>query len=108
MCYGVNSNSALVRKIEGPYFDLYVIDLGKLVWIRTSEYLKATMSKDTKYEVFKINEKPLYYINRRYLVSGNNGFNLEINSEGQVSITPYSASLEKGTGINFSEFFIKI
>lgn len=103
-------NSSLVvktRNIEGAYLTCNVIGCGKIVWFRISDYTKITLKQGTEYNLFKINEIPLYTVIQKIYLSGTSGFLFTISSaDGQITLQPFGADIVEGTGINVSEVYL--
>ena len=104
-----SKNSALAvetRTIEGSYLDLQVTKFGRLVWLRIASYSKKNMDP-TDYKLFKQTDaKPLYSLYRRIYITNQNGFTFRMDTDGQITITPFGSNIESGTGVNLSEIYI--
>ena len=86
--------------------DLQVTKFGRLVWLRIASYSKKNMDP-TDYNLFKPTDvKPLYSLYRRIYITNQNGFTFRMDTEGQITITPFGSSIESGTGVNLSEVYI--
>ena len=98
------------RTITGSYLTLYVIEYGKFVWLRVSNYLPSgtTLKSGTVYKPFKPSNIPMYDLYRRIMISDTIGFVFQMSSDdGTISITPFGGNIAGGTGINISEFYIQ-
>lgn len=86
---------------------LYIINYGRTVNYKISNFLKINLKKGTVYNIFKPNDiAPLYKRYRLITINSDLSFDLVIAEDGQVSITPL-ADLPVGTPINIDEVFIK-
>lgn len=61
----------------------------------------------TDYKLFKQTDaKPLYSLYRRIYITNQNGFTFRMDTDGQITITPFGSNIESGTGVNLSEIYI--
>ena len=104
-----SKNSALevnARALVGDNLDINIANCGNVTWVRASSNLKNTLRNGTEYTINQISERPAYLVYRVYQ-TGSYKYILQIKGDGIITITPQVENIPAGTGINFSELFIR-
>lgn len=104
-------NSALTMKTEarseGSYLDVQVAKNNFEAQVRAGGYVKKKITAGTNMQLYNLHITPVYSIYRRYKITENKEFIININTGGVLSIQPLGKDLEAGDAVNFSEkFFI--
>lgn len=94
------------RDIDGKYVICNIIEYGNIIWFRISDYTNISMTQNTEYNLFKINNTPVKSVIRKVYLKESSGFLFTLSVDGQVTITPFGGDITQGTGINVSEVFI--
>ena len=106
-----SKNSALTintrERTEGAYLNIYQATWGNIAQVRAADYAKHEIKQGTKQQLYDLNMQLVYPIYRRYLYdNSDNGFILNIESDGILYIQPIGQDITTGSAINFSETFI--
>lgn len=91
---------------EGSFLDVYVAKVGNIAQIRAATKPKRTITSGTRQQLYDTRVTPVYNVYHRYIISGERGFIIEVDTSRSLYITPFGGNLTTSDSVNFYETFI--